>query len=151
MPEKINEITASIIGAAFEISNTLGHGFLETIYRKALVYELGIRGLSVGEEVPFIVKYKESVMGTYYCDLLVEKSIIVELKAIDRLNSTHVGQLLNYMKASQSESRFIVELWPAATGIQEGCSVRLADIDGDRAAEPKQKSSLTQMDTDEPG
>ena len=99
MSEKIDEITASIIGAAFEVPNTLGHGFFEIIYRKALVYELGMRGLSAREEVPLDVNYKEVRLGTYYCDLLVEKSIVVELKAIDRLNSTHVGQLLNYLKA----------------------------------------------------
>jgi len=49
--------------------------------------------------VPFDVSYKEARLGTYYCDPLVEKKMVVELKAIDRLNSTHVGQLLNYLKA----------------------------------------------------
>jgi GxxExxY protein len=98
--ESFDRLTESIIGAAFEVSNTLGHGFMETIYRKALVHELGIRGLSVGEEVPFDVVYKETPLGRYYCDMLVEKAIVIELKAIDRLNATHVGQLLNYLKAA---------------------------------------------------
>lgn len=97
--KEVENITASIIGAAFEVSNTLGHGFLEVIYRRALMHELSTRGLQVGEEVPFDVVYKEATMGRYYCDLIVEKAIIVELKAIDRLNSMHVGQLLNYLKA----------------------------------------------------
>ena len=97
--KEVENLTASIIGAAFEVANTLGHGFLEAIYRKALVHELTIRGLSVGEEVPFDVVYKEATLGRYYCDLIVEKAIIVELKAIDQLNSIHVGQLLNYLKA----------------------------------------------------
>jgi GxxExxY protein len=97
--EEVENLTASIIGASFEVSNKLGHGFLEGVYRKALVHELSIRGLSVGEEVPFEIVYKEAKLGRYYCDLLVEKTIVVELKAIDRLNSTHVGQLLNYLKA----------------------------------------------------
>ena len=99
MPKNLDEITESIIRAAFEVSNTLGHAFFEVIYRKALIYELGMRGLSVGEEVPFDVTYKEARLDVYYCDLLVERAIVVELKAIDRLNSTHVGQLLNYLKA----------------------------------------------------
>jgi GxxExxY protein len=99
MGKEAEDLTASIIGAAFEVSNTLGHGFLEGVYRRALVHELSIRGLSVGEEVPFDVVYKEATLGRYYCDLLVEKTIVVELKAIDRLNSIHVGQLLNYLKA----------------------------------------------------
>jgi GxxExxY protein len=98
--EEVENLTASIIGAAFEVSNTLGHGFLETIYRKAMVHELSIKDLSVREEVPFDVTYKEATLGRYYCDLLVENTVIVELKAIDGLNSSHVGQLLNYLKAS---------------------------------------------------
>lgn len=98
--EELENLTASIIGAAFEVANTLGHGFLETVYRKAMVRELSIKGLSVGEEVPFDVTYKEATLGRYYCDLLVEKTVVVELKAIEGLNSSHVGQVLNYLKAS---------------------------------------------------
>jgi GxxExxY protein len=98
--KEVEDLTASVIGAAFEVSNTLGHGFIEGVYRKALVHELSIRGLSVGEEVPFDVVYKEATLGRYFCDLLVEKTVAIELKAIDRLNSTHLGQLLNYLKAS---------------------------------------------------
>jgi len=97
--KELENLTASIIGAAFEVSNTLCHGFLEVIYRKAMVHELSIRGLSVGEEVPFGVVYKKATLGRYYCDLLVENAIIVEEKAIDRLNLSHTGQLLNYLKA----------------------------------------------------
>ncbi len=97
--EDIEHLTESIIGAAFEVSNILGHGFLEGVYRKALMHELSIRGLSAGEEIPFEVTYKEMVLGRYFCDLLVEGSIVVELKAVDQLNSSHVGQVLNYLKA----------------------------------------------------
>ena len=98
--EDVEYLTASIIGAAFEISNTLGHGFLEGAYRKALIHELSIRGLSTAEEIPFEVTYKEAVLGRYFCDLLVEGTVVVELKAVNQLNSSHVGQLLNYLKAS---------------------------------------------------
>jgi GxxExxY protein len=97
--KEVDDLTASIIGAGFEVSNTLGHGFLEAVYRKALVYELRVRGLSVGEEVPFDVIYKEATLGRYCCDLLVEKTVVVELKAVDRLNGAHIGQLMNYLKA----------------------------------------------------
>jgi GxxExxY protein len=97
--EDVEYLTASIIGAAFEVSNILGHGFLEGVYRKALIHELCIRGLTVGEEIPFEVTYKEVVLGRYFCDLLVEGTVVVELKAVNQLNSSHVGQLLNYLKA----------------------------------------------------
>ena len=98
--EDVEYLTASIIGAAFEVSNILGHGFLEDVYRKALIHELYIRGLSCGEEVPFEVSYKDVVLGRYLCDLLVEGTVVVELKAVNQLNSSHVGQLLNYLKAA---------------------------------------------------
>jgi len=98
--EEAKTLTGSIIGAAFEVSNTLGHGFLEAVYRKALVHELAIRGLSAGEAVPFDVLYKQAALGKYICDLLVEKTIIVEVKAVDRLSLSHVGQVLNYLKAA---------------------------------------------------
>lgn len=65
LAEPTEELTASIIGAAFEVSNVLGHGFLEAIYRKAMVRELSVRGLSVAEAVQFDVKYKEETLGRY--------------------------------------------------------------------------------------
>ncbi len=100
LSEDVEYLTASIIGAAFEVSNTLGHGFLEGVYRKALIHELSIRGLSAGEEIPFEVTYKEIVLGRYFCDLLVESTIVVELKTVNQLSPSHVGQVLNYLKAS---------------------------------------------------
>jgi GxxExxY protein len=100
MGEEIDRITEGIIGAAFEVSRMLGHGFLEVVYRKALVHELNLRGLTVEEERPFEVRYKDAKVGIYYCDLLVNSSIILELKAIEALTQSHVGQLLNYLKAS---------------------------------------------------
>ncbi len=89
--EDVEYLTVSIIGAAFEISNTLGHGFLEGVYRKALIHELSIRGLSTAEEIPFEVTYKEAVLGRYFCDLLLEDAVVVELKAVNQLNSSHVS------------------------------------------------------------
>ena len=71
-----------------------------TDLNKALIHELSIRGLTAGEEIPFKVTYKEVELGRYLCDLLVEGTIVVELKAISQLNSSHIGQLLNYLKAS---------------------------------------------------
>ncbi|MGC8493355.1 MAG: GxxExxY protein [Syntrophobacteraceae bacterium] len=98
--EEEEYLTASIIGAGFEVANILGHGFLEAVYKRALVHELSIRGLSAEVEVDFDIKYKDVSLGRYYCDLLVERTIIVEVKAIERLNPSHIGQLLNYLKAA---------------------------------------------------
>jgi GxxExxY protein len=96
----LEELTGAIIGAAFEVSNILGHGFLEIVYRKALLHELTLRGFQAEEEVPFEVGYKGKSLGQYYADILVVKTVIVELKAIEKLTLVHVGQVLNYLKAS---------------------------------------------------
>jgi len=97
------KLTEGIIGAAFEVANVLGHGFLEVIYRKALLHELVLRGFSTRQEVPFQITYKGAAMGCYVADLVVENRVIVELKAVEGLNGHHVGQLLNYLKASRTE------------------------------------------------
>jgi len=78
----------------------LGHGFLEKVYEKALMIELNSRGLSVGNQVPLKVIYKEKIVGEYFADLLVEGSVIVEIKAVRHLLKEHQAQLLNYLKAT---------------------------------------------------
>jgi len=98
--EEVDSITEGIIGAAMEVSRVLGHGFLETVYRKALVHELNVRGFLVEEERPFAVRYKNLQVGDYYCDILVNQKVVVELKAVDQLTSSHIGQVLNYLRAS---------------------------------------------------
>jgi len=94
------KLTERIIGAALEVSYTLGHGFLEVIYQKALLHELRERDLAVQANGPFRVRYKGADIGCYYADLIVERSVIVELKAVQKLAPPHVGQVINYLKAS---------------------------------------------------
>jgi len=97
-PDK--ELTQGIIGAAFEVHNILGNGFLEKVYQNALAKELGLRGYQVGVEVKIPVFYKDETVGDYYADILVNERIIVELKAVNDLTSQHEAQLLNYLKAT---------------------------------------------------
>ena len=78
LDDRAEKVTESIIGSAFEVSNHLGHGFLEIVYRKALVHELRQRGLSTSEEVPFPVSYKDLEVGTYFADVVVEEMVIVQ-------------------------------------------------------------------------
>jgi GxxExxY protein len=96
----IDDITYQIRGAVFEINRVLGHGFLEKVYEKALMIELNRRGLSVGNQVPLKVIYKEQIVGEYFADLLVEGKVIVEIKAVRHLLKEHQAQLLNYLKAT---------------------------------------------------
>lgn len=95
-----DDLTQAIIGAAFEVANQLGHGYLEAVYRKALSHELTLRGLPIRQEVPFTVTYKGLTVGHYVADLLVDDAVVVELKAVEGLNRQHIGQVLNYLKAS---------------------------------------------------
>lgn len=94
------DITHSIIGAAYKVYNTLGSGFLEKVYENALCMEIEILGLEVERQAPIKVLYKGKVVGEYFADLLVEKNIIVELKAVTELNRAHEVQLVNYLRAT---------------------------------------------------
>ena len=94
------DITHSIIGAAYKVYNTLGSGFLEKVYENALCMEIELMGLEVERQAPIKVLYKGKVVGEYFADLLVEKNIIVELKAVTELNRTHEVQLVNYLRAT---------------------------------------------------
>ena len=95
-----NDITYQIRGAIFEINKELGYGFLEKVYEKALMIELRGRGLSVENQVPLKVSYKEQIVGEYFADLLVEGRVIVEIKSVANLLKKHQAQLLNYLKAT---------------------------------------------------
>jgi GxxExxY protein len=97
-PEK--ELTQKILEGAFAVHNNLGCGFLERVYSNALLFELRNMNLSCEHEVPFKVRYREIVVGDYCADLIVERRVLVELKACAGLDSVHEAQILNYLKAS---------------------------------------------------
>ena len=86
--EKEN-ITHKIIGAAYKVSNTLGFGFLESVYKKGMVIELTKSTLKVEEEKPLKVYYDNQVVGDFYIDLLVEDEIVIELKSVENLIKAH--------------------------------------------------------------
>lgn len=93
-------LTEKVLAAAFAVHNTLGCGFLEKVYSNALLVELRGLGLACEHEVAFKVKYKDVEVGDYFADLIVEKRVVVELKACAALDSSHEAQILNYLKAS---------------------------------------------------
>ena len=96
----INDITYAINGAVFEVNRILGSGFLEKVYENALLIELKKRGLKAENQVSVKVLYKESVVGEYIADILVEDKVIVELKTVETLEKIHEAQILNYLKAT---------------------------------------------------
>jgi GxxExxY protein len=96
----LNPFEEAVIGAAYEVSNTLGAGFLEKLYERALASELTLRGISVQSQVAYPVGYKGRVIGEYVADLLVEDRLIVEVKCVDRFAPIHLAQCLSYLQAS---------------------------------------------------
>jgi GxxExxY protein len=96
----VNRLTERVIGCDFQVLNTLGVGFLEKVYENALVHELRKRGLDVVQQHGATVTYDGVVVGAYNVDLLVEGSLIVELKAVKALDDVHAAQCLNYLKAT---------------------------------------------------
>jgi GxxExxY protein len=103
-----DELTYKIRGAIFEVNRVLGHGFLEKVYENALMIELTKRGLIAECQVPIKVNYKGEPVGEYFADVVVEKQIITEIKAIDSLQKVHEAQLLNYLKATGYKLGFLV-------------------------------------------
>jgi GxxExxY protein len=97
----INDITDKIIGAAITVHRALGPGLLESAYQTCFLIELNERGLLVETEVPLSIKYKSGqVHCAYRMDFLVEKQVVVELKAVDKLDDIHIAQTLTYLKMS---------------------------------------------------
>lgn len=84
-----SELSSKIIRAYFNVYNELGHGFLERVYERAMVIELGKMGLRCTAQHPIAVFYDGQPVGEYFADLLVEDSIIVELKAVEELSTAH--------------------------------------------------------------
>ncbi len=112
MAYKHTEITDKIINAFYTVYNTLGYGFLEKVYRNAMVIELNKQGVAVIPESPITVYYDGQVVGEYFADLLVEQTVIVELKAVRQLADDHEAQLLNYLKATPYEVGLLLNFGP---------------------------------------
>jgi GxxExxY protein len=92
-------LTEQIIGAAIEVHRRLGPGFLESVYEKALIVELKKRGLAVQDQLELLINYDGIEVGCHRLDLLVEETIVVELKAFKNLEDVHFAIVRSYLKA----------------------------------------------------
>ena len=97
---KHEDVTHQIIGCAYKVYNVLGFGFLESVYRKAMVIEAKKINFNVEEEKPLKVYYDNQVIGEFYVDLFVEE-VVVELKSIQNLSKEHEVQLVNYLNGEE--------------------------------------------------
>jgi GxxExxY protein len=95
-----DSLTERVLAAIFEVSNTLGAGFLEKVYERALLRELALRGISAVAQASFTIVYKGHNIGEYCADILVENVLVIELKCVEHLASEHTAQCLNYLRAS---------------------------------------------------
>jgi GxxExxY protein len=96
----IDILSSQVIGAAIEVHRTLGPGYLESLYEEALIRELNLRNIYVEHQKIIKIKYKDFLIGEGRLDLLVNKRLIVELKAVENLLPIHKVQLLSYLKAT---------------------------------------------------
>jgi GxxExxY protein len=100
---KYEELTGSIIGCAMKVHSTLGNGFQEVIYQRALALEMQHQGLAFEREKVMQIYYRDVQIGTRRADFFVENTIMVELKAVIQLEDVHLAQAMNYVEAYKME------------------------------------------------
>ena len=115
---KHEEITHKIIGAAYQVFNQLGFGFLENVYKKAMIIELYRSSLKVEAEKPLKVYYDKEVVGDFYADLFVEGEIVVELKSVQNLTKEHEIQLVNYLNCLRKEIGLLINFGPSGVDVK---------------------------------
>ena len=105
---KHEDLTHKIISCAYTVYNTLGFGFIESIYKKGMVIELTKSSIKVEEEKPLKVYYGNQVAGDFYIDLLVENEVVIELKSVENLSKIHEVQLVNYLNGMKKEIGLLI-------------------------------------------
>jgi GxxExxY protein len=110
MERQMDKLTERIIGCVIKVHQTLGPGFLETIYQRALVLELKKAMLSVESEKDVIILYDGQEVGRHRLDLIVESQVAVELKAVEELSRAHYAQVRSYLKATGLHIGLLVNL-----------------------------------------
>jgi GxxExxY protein len=98
--DEVNEAARRVVEAAIDVHRHLGPGYLESVYENALAYELGVRGVGFERQVAFRVDYKGQVVGEGRIDLVAERRVVVELKAVERLTDVHLAQAVSYLRAT---------------------------------------------------
>ena len=101
-------LTGRIIGICMEVINELGSGYLESVYQKALYLALRQAGLSVDQQVPLKVSFRGETVGVFYADIVVEKEVLVELKALAALRPEHQAQVINYLTATELNAGLLI-------------------------------------------
>jgi len=105
---KIDKLTERIIGCAYTVYNTLGAGFLESVYKNAMLIELNKAGLQAESEKPITVYYDDQIVGNFFADIVVNNEVIIELKAVEMISKAHEVQLVNYLNAVNKDIGLLI-------------------------------------------
>ena len=112
------DITHKIIGAAYQVFNQLGFGFLESVYKKAMIIELSKDDLKVEAEKSLQVFYDNQIVGDFFVDLLINDAIIIELKSVENLTKAHEVQLVNYLNGLQKDIGLLINFGPSGVDVK---------------------------------
>lgn len=104
----LSRITNAILGAAIEVHRSLGPGFSESVYCKALSIEITQRGISFTPQSPVQVGYRNEVVGEGKVDFLVEGKVVVEIKAVEALAPIHIAQVISYLRATHHKLGLLI-------------------------------------------
>ena len=115
---KYEDITHIIIGCAYKVFNQLGYGFLESVYKKAMIIELMKDSLKVEAEKQLTVYYDNQIVGDFYVDLFIENEIIVELKSVKNLSKEHEVQLVNYLNGLRKDIGLLINFGPSGVEVR---------------------------------
>jgi GxxExxY protein len=111
-------ITGKIIGSAYKVHQVLGFGFLESIYKKAMMIELEKNCLKIETEKPLKVYYDGTVIGDFFVDLMVENEVVVELKSVQAIAKEHEVQLVNYLTGIKKDVGLLINFGPNGVDIK---------------------------------
>jgi GxxExxY protein len=115
---ELDKITERIIGIGIKIHNTLGPGFVEKIYEKAMAYEFKLTKMKFKEQAKIDVRYETIDLGYQRIDFLVNDKVIVEMKSVGELNNIHVAQMLSYLKTTNKKVGLILNFAEVKLGIK---------------------------------
>ena len=115
---KHEDLTRQIIGSAYKVYNTMGFGFLESVYEKCMLIELTKLGLACKNQHPITVYYDGQVVGEFFADLWVKEEVIVALKSVRAIATAHETQLVNYLKATGKDVGLLINFGEAKVEVK---------------------------------
>ncbi len=129
--KEINQLTHQIIGCAMVVHNTLGNGFQEVIYQRALSIELNYNGIDHVREQEMHIVYRDEEIGTRRVDFFVEGKVMVEIKALEKLENVHKAQAINYLEAYNIADRLLINFGSTSLDFKRVCNKKLLDPNRD--------------------